>query len=78
MKRKLGCISFGYLFFVQAKKSNSPKGEKQHYKQPQNPRGHPCPPYNDQSKEQPFIAISPRLDSGLRLNDTLWKVTKKR
>ena len=27
-KRKLGCISFGYLFFVQAKKSNSPKGRK--------------------------------------------------
>jgi hypothetical protein len=27
-KRKLGCISFGYIFFVQAKKSNSPRGEK--------------------------------------------------
>jgi hypothetical protein len=26
-KRKLGCISFGYIFFVQAKKSNSPRGE---------------------------------------------------
>jgi len=27
-KRRLGCISFGYLFFVQAKKSDSPKGRK--------------------------------------------------
>ena len=27
-KRKLGCISFGYLFFGQAKKSNSPKRRK--------------------------------------------------
>jgi len=28
-KRKLGCISFGYLFFVQAKKSNSLKKRKE-------------------------------------------------
>jgi|GEM_PF-5870431 hypothetical protein len=27
-KRKLGCISFGYLFFGQAKKSNSPTRRK--------------------------------------------------
>jgi hypothetical protein len=33
------------------------KGEKQPTKQPQT-RGHPCPPYNDQSKEQPFISIT--------------------
>ena len=33
-KRKLRCISFGYLFFVQAKKSNSPKGEKKHPQKP--------------------------------------------
>jgi hypothetical protein len=26
-KRMLGCISFGYVFFGQAKKSNSPRGE---------------------------------------------------
>ena len=26
-----GALSFGYLFFVQAKKSNSPRGEKEHY-----------------------------------------------
>jgi hypothetical protein len=29
IKRKLGCISFGYLFFVQAKKSNSLKKRKE-------------------------------------------------
>jgi hypothetical protein len=28
-KRMLGCISFGYVFFGQAKKSNSPRGEKE-------------------------------------------------
>ncbi|WP_292821767.1 hypothetical protein, partial [Methylophilus sp.] len=28
IKRKLGCISFGYLFFGQAKKSNSLKKRK--------------------------------------------------
>jgi hypothetical protein len=35
-KRKLGCISFGYIFFVQAKKSNSPRGEKQRPNHPKN------------------------------------------
>jgi hypothetical protein len=35
IKRKLGCISFGYLFFGQAKKSNSPTGEKVSDKQSQ-------------------------------------------
>ncbi|MGQ3091533.1 MAG: hypothetical protein ACT6QZ_11620, partial [Methylophilus sp.] len=33
-KRKLGCISFGYIFFGQAKKSNSPTGEKQRSNHP--------------------------------------------
>jgi hypothetical protein len=47
-----GALSFGYLFFGQAKKSNSLKSEKQHHKQPQNPRGQKCPPYNNQSKEK--------------------------
>jgi hypothetical protein len=65
-----GALSFGYLFFGQAKKSNSLKSEKQHHKQPQNPRGQKCPRYNDKSKEQPFIAIPPRLDSTPRQNDT--------
>jgi hypothetical protein len=32
-KRKLGALSFGYFIFVQAKKSNSPTGEKEHHKQ---------------------------------------------
>jgi hypothetical protein len=48
-KRKLGCISFGYLFFVQAKKSNSPKGEKQPTKHPQT-HEHQCPPYAEMTK----------------------------
>ena len=39
------------------------KGEKNPFNQPQSPRGHSCPPYNYISKEQPFIAISPRAHS---------------
>jgi len=35
IKRKLGCISFGYLFFVQAKKSNSPRWRKATLPNPQ-------------------------------------------
>ena len=33
--------------------------------------------YNEQSKEQPFTAISPCLDSGLRRNDERRGNTKK-
>jgi hypothetical protein len=68
-----GALSFGYLFFVQAKKSNSLKSEKKHYKKPQ-PRGHPCPTYNNHSKN---TLLPQSLHAGTLANAGMTKTAYK-
>jgi len=57
-----GALSFGYLFFGQAKKSNSLKKRKATSQTTTNTRPS-MPTLQRPIKEQPFIAISPRRDS---------------
>jgi hypothetical protein len=50
------------------------KGEKKPPNQPQNPREHPCPPYNNQSKNN---LLSQSLHAGTLANAGMTKTAYK-